>query len=272
MQPAERYTLSHASAQPAMHGLWACRCPSVCNSATHPFRVLACPAQTTKDDSWRPSSAHRPQPTSCCRWQPPAGPAITSSRGRRAGMCRRRALPWCAGLSSSLVVLPFALPHLRADWPKLKNNAGLMLLFAAVGGGAFGTLQFVALHFTTALNMGVVGSVAPAFIVAVSWLLFRDRLSALQLIGRADLADGRAGHRQPARCRRVWRASASTAATSSSSPTCCCGRSTTACLRLRPDVHPMTFMLSMAVIAGLGNLPFAAAGVCVRLSACNTPG
>ena len=82
-----------------------------------------------------------------------------------------------------VVVLPFALAHLRADWPKLKSNAGLMLLFAAVGGGAFGTLQFVALHFTTALNMGVVGSVAPAFIVAVSWLLFRDRLSGLQLLG-----------------------------------------------------------------------------------------
>ena len=30
-----------------------------------------------------------------------------------------------------------------------------------------------------------------------------------------------------------------------------------ACLRLRPDVHPMTFMLAMAVVAGLGNLPFA---------------
>ena len=82
-----------------------------------------------------------------------------------------------------LIVLPFALPHLAADWPKLKRNAGIMLLLAAVGGGAFGTLQFVALHFTTALNMGVVGSVAPAFIVAASWLLFRDRLSWLQLLG-----------------------------------------------------------------------------------------
>ena len=30
-----------------------------------------------------------------------------------------------------------------------------------------------------------------------------------------------------------------------------------ACLRLRPNIQPMTFMLAMAVIAGLGNLPFA---------------
>ena len=70
-----------------------------------------------------------------------------------------------------------------ATGPSSSATARLMLLFAITGGGAFGTLQFVALHFTTALNMGVVGSVAPAFIVAASWILFRDRLSPLQLLG-----------------------------------------------------------------------------------------
>lgn len=156
----------------------------------------------------------------------------------------------------TLVVLPFALPHLRADWPKLKRHPWLTLLFAAVGGGAFGTLQFVALHFTTALNMGVVGSVAPAFIVAASWLLFRDRLSALQLLGvmisltgvlaivsRLDI--GRLASFRFNGGDLIIIANMMLWAIYS------------ACLRLRPDIHPMTFMLSMAVIAGLGNLPFA---------------
>ena len=155
-----------------------------------------------------------------------------------------------------LVVLQIALSHLRADWPKLKRNAGLMLLFATVGGGAFGTLQFVALHFTTALNMGVVGSVSPAFIVAMSWLLFRDRLSGLQLIGvmisltgvlaivsRLDL--GRLASLSLNGGDLIIIANMLLWAIYS------------ACLRLRPDIHPMTFMLSMAVVAGLGNLPFA---------------
>jgi uncharacterized membrane protein len=83
----------------------------------------------------------------------------------------------------AVLVLPFALPHLRRDWAYLGKSRGIMLLLAVTGGGAFGTLQFVALHFTTALNMGVVGSVAPAFIVAASWLLFRDRLNGLRLSG-----------------------------------------------------------------------------------------
>jgi drug/metabolite transporter (DMT)-like permease len=156
------------------------------------------------------------------------------------------------------VVLPFALPHMRADWPKLKRNAALMLLFATMGGGAFGTLQFVALHFTTALNMGVVSSVGPAFIVAASWLLFRDRLSPLQLLGvtislsgvlvivsRLDLVrlasfSFNGGDLIIIVNMMFWAIYS-------------------ACLRLRPDIHPMTFMLAMAVVAGLGNIPFALA-------------
>ena len=157
----------------------------------------------------------------------------------------------------ALVVLPFALLHLRDDWPKLRSKPGLMVLFAVTGGGAFGTLQFVALHFTTALNMGVVGSVAPAFIVAASWLLFRDRLTPLQLFGvlvslsgvlaivsRLDL-DRLAGFSFNGGDLIIIANMVLWAIYS-------------ACLRLRPGIHPMTFMLSMAVVSGLGNLPFAA--------------
>jgi drug/metabolite transporter (DMT)-like permease len=157
----------------------------------------------------------------------------------------------------ALAVLPFALAHLRADWPKLKRSPSLMVLFAIAGGGAFGTLQFVALHFTSALNMGVVGSVAPAFIVAASWILFRERLSPLQLLGvlvslsgvlaivsRLDLErlaglSFNGGDLIIIANMVLWAIYA-------------------ACLRIRPSVHAATFMLSMAVIAALGNLPFAA--------------
>jgi drug/metabolite transporter (DMT)-like permease len=157
----------------------------------------------------------------------------------------------------AVLVLPFALPHLRRDWAYLGKSRGIMLLLAVTGGGAFGTLQFVALHFTTALNMGVVGSVAPAFIVAASWLLFRDRLNGLQLSGvlvslsgvlvivsRLDLTrlssfSFNAGDLIIIANMVLWAVYS-------------------ACLRLRPEIHPMTFMLAMAAIAGLGNLPFAA--------------
>jgi drug/metabolite transporter (DMT)-like permease len=157
----------------------------------------------------------------------------------------------------ALVVLPFAMPYLRVDWPKLRSRPWLMLLFAITGGGAFGTLQFVALHFTTALNMGVVGSVGPAFIVAASWLLFRDRLAPLQLAGvlvslsgvlaivsRLDLGrlaqfSFNGGDLIIIANMTLWAVYA-------------------VCLRVRPRVHAATFMRAMAVLSAVGNLPFAA--------------
>jgi drug/metabolite transporter (DMT)-like permease len=156
------------------------------------------------------------------------------------------------------LVAPFALVHARRDWPRLKANRHLILLFSITGGGLFGTLQFVALHFTTALNMGLVGSVAPAFIVAASWILFRDRLTLVQTLGVAVSLSGVLAI--------VSRLDLERLASFSFNggdliiiANMVLWAIYSACLRLRPDIHPMTFMLAMAVVAGLGNVPFALA-------------
>jgi drug/metabolite transporter (DMT)-like permease len=81
------------------------------------------------------------------------------------------------------IVSLIAWPQIRRDLPKLRAKLGVMVLLALTGGSVFGALQFVALQYTTALNMGVVGSVAPAFIVAASYILFRDGLGPIQLLG-----------------------------------------------------------------------------------------
>ena len=57
-----------------------------------------------------------------------------------------------------VVVSAVAWPQIRADLPKLGAKIGVMIFLSLTGGAAFGTLQFVALQYTTALNMGVVGS------------------------------------------------------------------------------------------------------------------
>jgi drug/metabolite transporter (DMT)-like permease len=156
----------------------------------------------------------------------------------------------------ALAVLPVALPYLRDDWPRIKRSPGVMTLVAVTGGGLFGTLQYVALHYTTALNMGVVGSVAPAFIVAASWIVFGDRLSGSQLFGvlvslsgvlaivtRLDL-DRLAGFSLNGGDLIIVANMALFAVYSAS-------------LRLRPSIHPATFMLVVAVVSAVGNVPFA---------------
>src|SRR4029077_15802498 len=83
----------------------------------------------------------------------------------------------------ALLIALFAGRRVLTDGPGLKHHFTLLLFFSLVGGSIFGTMQYVTLQYTTALNMGVVGSISPVFIVAASWLLFGDRLGGLQLFG-----------------------------------------------------------------------------------------
>jgi drug/metabolite transporter (DMT)-like permease len=139
----------------------------------------------------------------------------------------------------------------------MKENAGVLLFLGLVGAGVFGTLQFVALKYTTALNMGVVGSVSPAFIVLASFVLFGDRLGALQLAGVCVSFAG-----VLAIVSRLSPAALAGLQFNSGDVIIIANMSLWAiyssCVRLRPQIAPMSFMFALSVIALVTNLPFAA--------------
>lgn len=88
-------------------------------------------------------------------------------------------------LVPALLLAPFAVPYVRRDWGELCRSWPLILGVSLLGGALFGTLQYVGLQSTTALNVSVLNSVAPVFIVAAGWLLFSDRVSGLQALAIA---------------------------------------------------------------------------------------
>lgn len=88
-------------------------------------------------------------------------------------------------LLAAAVLWPFVQEQVRREWPRIREKPWAILFLAAVGGSVFGTLQFVGLQFTTALNVSVLNSMAPIFIVAASAILFRDRLTVRQGAGIA---------------------------------------------------------------------------------------
>lgn len=93
------------------------------------------------------------------------------------------ALAWCRWTIAFLIVLPFALPHLRRDWPALKANAGIMFLLGAFGIGCFNSFAYIGLNDTTALNGLVLQSSGPIFIALATFVFFGDRISGRQAIG-----------------------------------------------------------------------------------------
>jgi drug/metabolite transporter (DMT)-like permease len=84
-----------------------------------------------------------------------------------------------------LILLPFAWPHLRADWPALRARLPLMVLLSATGFALNNALSYWALQYTEALNALMIQSSAPLFVALWSLLLFGVRLTLAQFAGIA---------------------------------------------------------------------------------------
>lgn len=96
-------------------------------------------------------------------------PPITLAFIRWAGAC--------------LILLPFAAPHLRRDWPEIRRHAGVMALLAFTGFSVYNTLSYYGLQYTTAINGLLLQSVAPLFVAMWTFALFGDRLTWRQAGG-----------------------------------------------------------------------------------------
>jgi drug/metabolite transporter (DMT)-like permease len=84
---------------------------------------------------------------------------------------------------ATVFLFPFALPYLKRDWPVVRENWKFLAVLGVIGGGAFNTLQYIGLNFTTALNGLVLNSTAPILIALSCVVLFKDKMSPKQIVG-----------------------------------------------------------------------------------------
>jgi len=169
-----------------------------------------------------------------------------------------------------LAVLPFAWGHLVADKAILIERWRTVLALGITGVAAFNAFVYSGLRFTTASNGLLLQAAIPALVLVFNRLFFRDRASLLQIVGvalsmlgvvvivlRGHLAE--LAHIQLnfgdflILCGVV------------------CWALYTAFLRLRPDCHPLSFLVVTFAIGAIAMLPFAAfemrAGVEIPLRA-----
>jgi drug/metabolite transporter (DMT)-like permease len=83
------------------------------------------------------------------------------------------------------MLLPFAWPHLKRDWPVLRARLALMLVLSATGFAINNTLSYWGLQYTEALNALLIQSAGPLFVALWSLALFGVRLTSAQLAGIA---------------------------------------------------------------------------------------
>jgi drug/metabolite transporter (DMT)-like permease len=84
-----------------------------------------------------------------------------------------------------VMLLPFAWPHLRRDWPALRARLPLIVVLSATGFAINNALAYWALQYTTALNALLIQSSGPLFVALWSLTLFGVRLTWAQLAGIA---------------------------------------------------------------------------------------
>ena len=86
-------------------------------------------------------------------------------------------------IGAALILLPFALPYLRADWPVIRKHAGMLTLLSLLSICAYNTLTYYGLQYTEAINAVILQSTGSLILVAFTFLLWGERLGAWQFFG-----------------------------------------------------------------------------------------
>jgi drug/metabolite transporter (DMT)-like permease len=84
---------------------------------------------------------------------------------------------------ATLVILPFALPHLRADWAVVRRHWLVLMAFGAVGYALFNVLLYMGLSTTTGINAAIVQAGLPMMILGCNFIFFRVQARLLQIVG-----------------------------------------------------------------------------------------
>lgn len=86
-------------------------------------------------------------------------------------------------LVAILVLFPFAIKKLISDWNLIKKNFKYIALVSFLGVTVFNTLIYIAGHTTTAINLSLISITFPVFIVLLSRIFYKEKITFNKTIG-----------------------------------------------------------------------------------------
>jgi drug/metabolite transporter (DMT)-like permease len=89
-------------------------------------------------------------------------------------------LRWLGALT---LLLAFAHNQVRRDWPTMRAHVRFVVAMGALGFTAFNALFYVAAHWTTAVNIGIIQGSIPVFVLIGAFVAFRAPVARLQVAG-----------------------------------------------------------------------------------------
>lgn len=87
---------------------------------------------------------------------------------------------WVAAFA---ILLPFTFRHVKRDWKTAMDSWPWLLVLSFLGVSCFNSMLYTAAHTTTAINISLMQTTMPAMIIFISWVVFREKISPIQLMG-----------------------------------------------------------------------------------------
>lgn len=107
---------------------------------------------------------------------------MVMSRGLRADLPPLALTFWRLVIALACLT-PLALPHLKAQWPLLRQAWKQVVFLGVCGIAGYNTLAYIALQSTTATNATLINSFVPVVTSVLALLLFGKRLSRWESLG-----------------------------------------------------------------------------------------
>ena len=82
-----------------------------------------------------------------------------------------------------IILLPFTFVYLKKNFQDYKNELFKLFILGFLGCGICGAFPFIAGTTTTIVNMGIIYSSSPIFIILITSIFFGERLRPIQLTG-----------------------------------------------------------------------------------------
>ena len=160
---------------------------------------------------------------------------------------------WSGALA---LLLPIAWRRVRADWEIVEKNWRSILLLGTIGIASFNAFLYSGLGSTTAANALLIQAGIPLLVLLFDWLLFRSRPHLAQMIGVLVSAVGVT----TIVFRADWAALWSLSFNRGDALVVCAVVAWslyTTLLRLRPPIHPLSFLALTFLVGAVAMLPLA---------------
>lgn len=101
------------------------------------------------------------------------------------GLMSPVAMAFWRWLAALLILLPFVTKPMCEQWPVIRRSWKILVLLGILGVGAFNTLTYTGLKYTTATNGVLLNSVIPVLIIAINFVFLGQGIGWKQGVGVA---------------------------------------------------------------------------------------